>query len=58
MTTTRVLDGDRFRPVRALIGVRSGNSGNPLEAMQGKGRKAIQETTIREDLNASGECCK
>lgn len=44
------LDQKGFALIHGLTGVRSGNSGKSLEATQDKGRKAIEETTIGEDL--------
>lgn len=42
------LDQRGFALIHQLTGVRFGDSGNPLEATEDKGCKAIQETTIGE----------
>ena len=42
------LDQRGFALIHQLTGVRFGDSGNPLEAAEDKGYKAIQETTIGE----------
>ena len=46
----RPLDTVSIWPRLRLTGVRSGDSGNPLEALQNMACDALQETTIREDL--------
>lgn len=43
------LDQKGFALIHGLTGVRSGDSGNSLEATQNKGRETNQETTIGED---------
>lgn len=42
------LDAKGFKRIHDVTGLRSGDSGNALEATQDKGCKAIQETTIGE----------
>ncbi|MNE30206.1 hypothetical protein D3C80_1237090 [compost metagenome] len=43
------LDQKGFEQIHMLTDVRSGDSGNALEATESKGCKAIQESTIGED---------
>ncbi|MFO3798151.1 MAG: site-specific integrase, partial [Anaerolineales bacterium] len=44
------LDQKGFSLIHGLTGVRSGDSGNPPEAIQNKACEALRETTIGEDL--------
>jgi hypothetical protein len=50
MTPIRRLDTGAIWTRLRLTGVRSGDSGDPLEPLQSKACKVFQKTTIREDF--------